>query len=136
MELDFLYLLAADILLFTHSAFVAFVVFGLLLLFIGKALSWAWVRNFWFRAAHLVAIAIVVIQSWLGVTCPLTIWEMQLRAKGGGAVYDEWFIAHWLDTLLYYQAPQWVFVVVYTVFGALVLASWYWVRPRSRVKRR
>lgn len=30
---------------------------------------------------------------------------------------------------VYYQAPAWAFVVVYTVFGGLVVASWFWVRP-------
>jgi hypothetical protein len=33
--------------------------------------------------------------------------------------------------LLYYQAPDWVFVVVYTGFGAKVVLSWAWVRPDS-----
>ena len=130
MEAEFLYLLAADLLLLLHTLFVGFVVLGWLLIFVGKALSWAWVRNFWFRLAHLAAIAIVVIQAWLGIICPLTTWEMALRAKGSDAVYAGSFISHWLDALLYYQAPEWVFVVVYTAFGALVLASWVWVRPR------
>ena len=64
--------------------------------------------------------------------CPLTIWEMALREKAGAAVYAGSFIQHWLHKLLYWQAPDWVFIVVYTVFGALVLASWFIVRPASR----
>lgn len=39
-------------------------------------------------------------------------------------------IAHWLQTLLYYDAPAWVFVVCYTLFGLLVVGSWFSVRPR------
>ncbi|MBT5030873.1 MAG: DUF2784 domain-containing protein [Proteobacteria bacterium] len=130
MQTEFLYVLAADLILLLHTLFVAFVVLGLLLIFVGKALSWEWVHNFWFRLAHLVGIAIVVVQAWLGIICPLTTWEMALRAKGGDIVYAGTFIAHWLDALLYYQAPDWVFIVIYTVFGALVLASWVWVRPK------
>ena len=125
-----LYLLAADMLLFAHALFVAFVVFGLLLILGGKLLSWGWVRNRVFRLAHLLAIGVVVIQSWLGVICPLTTWEMALRAKAGDAVYGGTFISHWLDKLLYYNAPAWVFVVCYTVFGLLVLVSWFWVPPK------
>jgi hypothetical protein len=49
--------LLADIVLIVHFAFVAFVVGGLALVWIGAVLGWAWVRNFWFRAAHLAAIA-------------------------------------------------------------------------------
>ena len=124
------YLIAADTILFTHVLFVAFVIFGLLLIFAGKLLSWSWVRNPWFRLAHLIGIVFVVLQAWLGVICPLTTWEMALRSKAGDAVYSGSFIAHWLETLLYYQAPAWVFVVCYSAFGSLVVLSWFWVRPR------
>ena len=124
------YLLAADAVLLLHVAFVAFVVLGLTLIFIGGALDWSWVRNRWFRVTHLVAIGIVVLQSWFGMICPLTDIEMALRSRAGDATYTGSFIAHWLDSLLYYRAPAWVFAVCYTAFGALVVASWFWVRPR------
>ena len=130
MTLTTLYLLAADLLLITHTLFVVFVIAGLLLVITGKFLSWSWVKNPWFRIAHLAAIGIVVLQSWLGVICPLTTWEMALRAKAGDSTYAGSFIAHWLAELIYYQAPAWVFVVAYTLFAALVIASWVWVRPR------
>ena len=112
-----------------HALFVGFVIFGLILIFIGKWRSWNWVSHFWFRLAHLLAIAIVVLQSWLGVICPLTIWEMNLRTLAGDQAYTGAFIAHWLGQMLYYRAPDWVFVLLYTTFGALVVASWFWVRP-------
>jgi hypothetical protein len=128
------YLAAADALLFTHFLFVIFVVFGLLLILLGRAFSWYWVRNPWFRFAHLAGIAVVVLQSWLGTICPLTTWEMELRTQAGNAVYTGSFIAHWLGELLYFQAPAWVFVVSYTTFGLLVVLSWFWVRPRPFVR--
>lgn len=126
-----LYALAADAILVTHALFVVFVVFGLILIFLGKFCSWHWVRNRWFRVTHLLGIGIVVLQSWIGVICPLTTWEAALRLKAGEAAYEDSFIAHWLNALLYYQAPPWVFVVCYTAFGALVLLSWFLVRPRN-----
>lgn len=135
MEPKTFYLLAADMMLFAHVLFVAFVVFGLLLILCGKLFSWNWVRNRTFRLAHLLAIGVVVLQSWLGVICPLTTWEMALRAKAGDAVYGGSFISHWLETLLYYNAPAWVFVVCYTLFGLLVLVSWFWVRPNPSTRR-
>lgn len=122
--------LIADLVLVGHAAFVAFVVFGLVLIVAGGMLGWSWVRNRWFRVAHLVCIGIVVAQSWLGVICPLTTLEMSLRRQAGAAAYEGSFISHWLGELLYYQAPAWVFVTAYTLFGALVLISWFWVRPR------
>ena len=135
MNSDVLFVLAADALLFSHALFVLFVVSGLVLILIGKPLGWAWVRNPWFRIAHLAAIGVVVIQSWLGVICPLTTWEMALRERAGEAAYSGSFIAHWLDALLYYQAPAWVFTVCYTLFAGAVVASWFWVRPRGISKR-
>ena len=130
MKSDFLFLLVADILLFGHVLFVAFVVFGLALILVGKFVAWGWVRNPWFRAMHLAAIGVVVLQSWVGVICPLTTWEMALRERAGSAVYSGSFISHWLEAILYYQAPAWVFTVCYTIFAAAVVASWFWVRPR------
>ena len=124
------FLIAADAVLLLHVLFVAFVVLGLVLIFIGKAWRWSWVRNPWFRISHLITIAIIVVQSWLGVICPLTTLEMALRSKAGETAYAGSFIAHWIERLLYYQAPWWVFVVCYTAFGALVVASWFWVSPR------
>lgn len=130
MKSQLFYLLAADALLVIHSALVVFVVGGLLLILAGKARSWGWVRNPWFRLLHLAAIGIIVLQSWLGFICPLTTWEMALREKAGDAVYAGSFISHWLETFLYYRAPAWVFIAVYTAFGMLVIISWFWVRPR------
>jgi hypothetical protein len=129
MESQFVYLLAADLLLFAHTSFVAFVIFGLLFVYAGKLFSWSWVRSPLFRLTHLIAIGVVVLQSWLGIVCPLTTWEMALREKVGDAVYAGTFVSHWLEKVLYYSAPSWVFVLCYTVFGCLVLASWFWVRP-------
>lgn len=130
MDRDSLLLLAADALLFGHVLFVAFVILGLVLIFAGKFRAWGWVRNPWFRITHLAAIGIVALQSWFGMICPLTTWEMVLREHAGDATYSGTFISHWLDAILYYEAPAWVFAVCYTAFAAVVVASWFWVRPR------
>ena len=135
MESGFLFVLAADAILFGHVLFVVFVVIGLVLILFGKAFDWAWVRNPCFRLAHLAAIGIVAIQSWVGVICPLTTWEMALRERAGEIAYSGSFISHWLEALLYYRAPAWVFMVCYTVFAGAVVASWFWVRPRPFARR-
>ena len=119
----------ADVILVIHFLFVLFVVCGLVAIYLGFALKWQWVRNKVFRIIHLSAIGIVVIQSWFGVICPLTIWEMQLRSSAGLETYAGSFIKHWLHKLLYFSAPDWVFITIYTVFGSLVLLSWFVVKP-------
>ena len=119
-----------------HALVAAFIVFGLALVYLGKLRHWYWVRDPWFRSAHLLAIAVVVLQSWVGSICPLTTWEMRLRLQAGEPVYDGSFVAHWLHRLLFYEAPPWVFVVAYSLFGGLVLLSWWLVRPRAFASRR
>ena len=130
MDSSTLFLLAADAILLLHVLFVAFVVIGMLLVYIGKVRDWSWVRNPWFRLTHLIAITVVVIQSWLGLICPLTTIEMTLRSRAGDTVYAGSFISHWLESMLYYELQPWVFVVCYMAFAAIVAASWHWIRPR------
>ena len=122
-------MLAADGLLIIHTLFIAFVVFGLILIITGLAGQWRWVRNPWFRFLHLGAIGIVVVQSWLGVVCPLTTWENNLRERAGDVAYAGSFIQHWLHKLIFYQADAWVFTLVYTAFAALVVLAWYLAPP-------
>jgi hypothetical protein len=130
------YRIAADIVLACHWMFVLFVVGGLILILLGGCRGWSWVRYRWWRLLHLVAIAIVVLQSWWGVICPLTNLEKALRERGGQTAYEGSFIGHWMSRWLYYEAPLWVFAVVYTMFGALVVASWFLVRPNQLSQRR
>ena len=124
--------MAADAVLLLHVLFVAFVILGLVLILAGKVLHWDWVRNWWFRIAHLAAIVVVVAQAWFGVICPLTTLEMALRRRAGDATYAGSFISHWLESILYYRAPAWVFAVCYTAFAAVIVLSWFWVRPERR----
>ena len=130
------YQLLADIVLVLHFAVVVFVVGGLMAVLVGNWLGWRWVNNLWFRLAHLAAIGYVVVQSWFGITCPLTTLESWLREQAGLPSYSESFIEHWVQGLLFYQAPLWVFALVYTVFGALVLLSWWFYPPRRPASQR
>lgn len=132
MRDDLPYLLLADTVLVVHFAIVAFVVGGLVLILVGNLRGWRWVNGWWFRLAHLAAIGVVVAQAWLGATCPLTTLEMWLREQAGAETYRGSFIAHWLQRLIYYEAPLWVFTLVYSVFGLLVVASWWRFPPTAK----
>ena len=136
MRLDVPYRWLADAVLSLHVGVVLFVVVGLVLVLAGNWLRWHWVNAWWFRLAHLGAIAIVVAEAWLGIVCPLTTLEMWLRAQARGPTYTGSFIEHWLQRLLYYDAPGWVFVLAYSVFGLMVVASWWVFPPRRRDRRR
>ncbi len=112
------YRFAADAVVIAHMAYVLFVIVGFVLTLVGCVLRWQWIRNPWFRGVHLAMILIVVAEEWLGITCPLTTWEHQLRELAGGEVYQGAFIANLVHDWLFYDAPPWVFAVLYTLFGA------------------
>lgn len=125
------YRLLADLVLVVHVSYVLFVVLGLVLVLAGYVRKWGWVRNFWFRTAHITAITIVVAESWWEITCPLTVWESRLRRDAGESGYRGDFIAGWLHELLFIDLSPWAFTVVYTLFGGLVLLTFFLVPPRS-----
>lgn len=126
----------ADLVLLLHGVVAIFLVGGLVLIVAGGLRRWRWVRNPWFRAAHLALMVLVAAQAWCGRLCPLTTIEMNLRERAGDAVYAGSFVAHWLQRLLYYSAPAWVFTLAYTLFVAAVAAAWWWVRPAPCCSRR
>ena len=121
----------ADAVLLAHFGVVLFVVGGLLLIVAGTLSGWTWVNRWGFRLAHLAAIGVVVVQSWLGMHCPLTVLESWLRLQAGDAPYARSFIETWVQRLLYYEAPSWVFTSVYTTFALLVALMWWRFPPRS-----
>lgn len=124
------YGLLADVTLVFHAAYVLFVVGGQLLILIGWAAAWGWTRHLVFRVAHLIAIGFVIIEVWLGIACPLTVLENVMRERAGLGAYEASFIGYWLQRILFYDAPGWVFTLMYSSFGALVLLTFIAYPPR------
>lgn len=125
------YLGLADLVLVVHTSFVAFVVVGLVLIWIGWLRHWAFVRNFWFRVAHLAAIGVVAAEALSGSICPLTTWEDQLRLLAGGEQrYAGSFIQHWLHQVIFFDLSERVFTIAYVAFLLAVALSLWFVPPR------
>ena len=123
---------AADLTLAVHAAFIAFVVAGQGLILAGWMLGWDWPRNLTFRLIHAGAIALVVLESWFGVVCPLTWLEFRLRAAAGSPLQADSFVGYWLHRLIFYDAPPWTFTLAYTAFAALVAATLVFYPPNRR----
>lgn len=127
------YAALADAVLIGHFAVVVFVVGGLFAIPLGHARHWRWTAGWPFRLAHAAAILVIIVQAWWGQHCPLTVLESWLRAQAGqSAPYEASFVQHWLERLLYFDAPLWQFALAYTAFGLLVALAWWRCPPQPR----
>ncbi len=136
------YRILADLTMGIHCAYVTFVVLGLVLILLGLVRKWQWVRNFWFRVVHFLMIAVVVAESFGGITCPLTDWENQLRVAAGDPKEPGSFMGRLVHDVMFmdllpFKLPAWAFTTIYCVFGAAVLLTLILAPPRrpGRIRR-
>ncbi|MGZ0173761.1 MAG: DUF2784 domain-containing protein [Planctomycetales bacterium] len=130
-----LFRIAADATVCFHMAYVLFVVLGQAAVIVGAVCGWNWIRNTTFRLLHLLAISIVVVESWLGITCPLTTVEKYLRAKSGVTSDNGDFIANTVHDALFIECEPCVFTTMYSLFGLAVLVSLFACPPRAFTKK-
>lgn len=124
------YLLAADSIFILHFLFVAFIVLGLVFIWLGYLAKIKFIRNAKFRICHLIAMGIVVVESLIGMICPLTEWENSLRIKGGqGQVYEAGFVAEWLHKIIFFDLSLRTFIIIYILFFALLLFTFRIIPP-------
>ena len=123
--------IAADATVCFHMAYVLFVVLGQATVMLGAVCGWKWILNTTFRLLHLLAISIVVVESWLSITCPLTTLEKYLRAKSGATTYDGDFFANAVHDALFIECEPWVFTTMYSLFGLAVLVTLFACPPRA-----
>jgi hypothetical protein len=130
-------LILADLLAALHLVFVLYVIVAQLLIVVGVAARWSWVRNPWFRISHLVMIGIVALESIVDFECPLTTWENQLRAAAGEeTAAGETFIGRLVDNIMFFDHGEYyyLFNMIYIGFALWVLATFWLAPPRFRNK--
>jgi hypothetical protein len=97
----------ADIVTVVHLAYVAFVLFSIPLILLGGLFKWSFTRNPWFRWLHVVAISVVVVETLLGVECPLTTLEDYLTRDDQGQINtDRSFVARLVHSVLFFDTAQ------------------------------
>ena len=75
---------------------------------------------------------LVAAQAWLGIACPLTLLENRLRLQAGDPGYRRGFVIDWVERLLFYQAPDWVFLLLYSLSALLIALTFAAYPPRRR----
>jgi hypothetical protein len=122
------YRIAADLVVLIHFAFIAFVVFGALLV-----ARWGWLV--WL---HLPVFAWGVIVETTGRLCPLTDVENALREKAGQSGYPGGFIDHYLLAIIYpaglTRNMQLGLALVAFAINALIYAWLYRLRRKRRTR--
>ncbi len=128
--------LLADVIVIFHFCYVAFTVGGEIVVLLGGALRWQWVRNLPFRIVHLAAVVLVAGEALAGAACPLTVWEYVLRVRAGQAAEGQVsFVARLVRSIIFYDLPSWVFLAAYVAFAALVAVTFFIVvRPRRAAR--
>jgi len=125
------FILLADLILVAHTLLVGFVVLGFAAIVAGRWWHWQWIYRPIFRWLHLLLAIVIAAQALLGKYCPLTVWENSLRQAGGGANYQQSFVQYWLQQLLFFDGPLWIFAVIYTIFATVVVFMWRVDRNRG-----
>jgi hypothetical protein len=117
--LTFLYTLAAEGVMLLHLAWIVFVVTGAV-----------WLRRSprW-RFVHLLAVVYSVGIEAFRWICPLTYLEQALWRRAGEEAYQEAFLTHYLEKLIYAPVPQWVLVSL--TVGVLAVTLVLYRRPAS-----
>jgi len=119
----------ADAVVLFHFTYVVFVAGGCVALLVGAARGWIWIRGLTFRILHLIAIVFVLVESLVGIDCPLTVLEDSLRKKAGQAQYPGAFIGYWAHRLTFYDAPPWAFTILYGAVTIAIIAGFWFAPP-------
>ena len=116
----------ADIVLVVHLCIVVFITAGFFLIPIGYIANWNWSSNFKLRLSHCGMIAFVTLETFLGITCPLTSLENTLR----GISVSDTFIGYWIQQLIYWDFPARNFFILYCIFLGWTLFMWQIFPPK------
>jgi uncharacterized protein DUF2784 len=107
-----LYCSVAILVLFLHALFILWVVFGALVTRSRPVLRWL----------HIASLVWGVLTELLPWPCPLTVLENWLEAKAGAQPYQDGFLIHSLDKLVYPDISATILRVAGVIICALNLA--------------
>ena len=116
-----------QLVLAVHLVVIAFNVAGLVAIPLGAWRGWTFVRLRWLRFLHLGSICVVALQAAFGRACFLTDWQAALTGEGA----RDPLIMRWINSLVFYDIPMWVFTAAYGAVLAYALALW-WIVPPTR----
>jgi membrane protease YdiL (CAAX protease family) len=116
------YRIAADLVIFIHFLWIAFVVLGFPVLLYLNFSRW--------RVFHLLALIAMIVMQLTETICPLTYLETYIKSKGASSrVYPGQFTIDTIEKLIYVEDLTLERITYATIiFLALVLLS-FWLKP-------
>jgi polyferredoxin len=109
----------ADIVVAIHLFFIAFALFGELLVMWRRWIAWV----------HIPSIAWIAFNQFVGWHCPLTNLEKWLRHKGSGQGYNGGVIEHYILPVIG-KEPHFVDVLGGPVLVIVFVGYYWWVFRR------
>ena len=113
------YTLAAEATVLLHLTWILFVITG----------------AFWLRRRprgrllHLISVIYSLAIEVFRWICPLTYLEQAFWKRAGASAYEGAFLIHYLEKLIYLQAPQWLLVSAAAVLLIVTLAFYFHPLP-------
>jgi len=120
--------------LLLHLGIISFNVFWIVAIPLGAWRGWCFVYAFWWRALHLGILSAVALQAILHRACFLTIWQIDLLQSAGSSISSGPLISGWINRLIYWPLPLWLFALFYVAVCIYVLLLWWLVPPRRTRK--
>ena len=117
----------SDIILFLHFGIVIFITLGFFLIPIGWKLNWNWIANRKLRLLHCGMMAFVTLETFMGITCPLTAIENSIRCVNK----SNSFVSYWVMKIIYWDLPTIFFLVLYSLSLGWALFLWKICPPRK-----
>ena len=118
--------LVSDIVLILHFCIIIFIILGFFLVPVGYKFNWNWSSNIKLRALHLGLISFVTFETFLGITCPLTIIEINLNNFN----YSQSFVAFWISKIVYWNLPTLFFIILYSLCVLWTILMWKIFPPK------
>ena len=118
----------ADIVLMFHFTIVIFITFGFFLIPIGYKFNWDWVKNLKLRICHCGMMLCITLEALLGITCPLTSIENNLR----GIDKTTSFISYWINQIIYWDLPSQFFIILYCAVLIWTFLLWKLFPPINK----
>ena len=117
----------ADVILSIHFVIAFFIVSLFFVIPFGYKLNWNWIKNRKLRLLHLILISFVTVETILGITCPLTTIENNLR----GIIISDSFLSTWVKKILFFDFPSEYFLLTYILCSLWTIIIWVKFPPEK-----